>query len=52
MAAEAGHIDGMHNWGVMLAKGIGVDAEEEAGQVWIAKAKAAREAMAGAARPA
>ena len=35
--------------GVMLLKGIGVEANEQAGKEWIAKAKAAREASAAAA---
>ena len=51
-AAEAGHREGMHNWGVMLVKGIGVEADEGAGQDWIARARAAREAAAGAAQSA
>ncbi len=46
LAAEGGHVDGMHNWGVMLLKGIGVEADEQAGAEWIEKAKAAREAQA------
>ena len=50
LAAEGGHVDGMHNWGVMLVRGIGVVADEQAGQEWIAKAKAVREGAAAAAQ--
>lgn len=46
LAAEGGHLDGMHNWGVMLLKGVGVDADEQAGAGWIEKARATREAAA------
>jgi len=48
MAAEAGHIDGMHNWGVMRLKGIGVEADEQIGMDWIERAKTARQAHAPA----
>jgi hypothetical protein len=48
LAAEAGHIDGMHNWGVMRLKGIGVEADEQIGADWIEKAKTARQAHAPA----
>jgi hypothetical protein len=40
----------MHNWGVMLVRGIGVEADEEAGQEWVAKAQAARERATAAAQ--
>jgi hypothetical protein len=34
----------------MLVRGIGVEADEQAGQEWIAKAKSARESVATAAQ--
>ena len=52
-AAADGHPMAMFNWGVMLRDGVGVEADEEAGRTWIARAaeaglKEARRALESA----
>ena len=37
-AADAGHVNAMHNWGVMLLQGMGVDKDEAAGKAFMEKA--------------
>ena len=37
-AAEAGHVNAMHNWGVMLLQGMGVEKDEEIGRAFVEKA--------------
>ena len=36
-AAQSGHPEGMHNWGVMLLRGMGVEKDEETGQAWLSR---------------
>ena len=38
LAAEAGHVHAMHNWGVMLLQGLGVEKDEAIGMTFIEKA--------------